>query len=141
MHNNHIDFKYPSYVQDILGPMCFDYGFGPFRWVCTSGSHEDLKRTDQIAATVLESMLANAPASIAQQLQDNITWIKEAEKNKLVVGSKARILYADAEGRSKIATAFNEAIGDDKKIKTFSIDKMWGLGTPEDLKYYLENHK
>lgn len=112
MHDNHIEFKYPSYVQDILGPMCFDYGFGPFRWVCTSGSHEDLKRTDQIAATVLESMLANAPASIAQQLQDNITWIKEAEKNKLVVGSKARILYADAEGRSKIATAFNEAIGD-----------------------------
>jgi len=111
MLDNNIDFKYPSYVQDILGPMCFDYGFGPFRWVCTSGSNDDLKRTDQIAATVLESMLAHAPASIAQQLQDNITWIKEAEKNKLVVGSKARILYADAEGRAKIAAAFNDAIG------------------------------
>ena len=111
MSENKIDFRYPSYVQDILGPMCFDYGFGPFRWVCTSGTNADLKLTDQIAATVLESMLADAPASIAQQLQDNITWIKEAEKNKLVVGSKARILYADAEGRAKIASAFNEAIG------------------------------
>lgn len=110
MSENKIDFRYPSYVQDILGPMCFDYGFGPFRWVCTSGSGADLKLTDQIAATVLESMLADAPASIAQQLQDNITWIKEAEKNKLVVGSKARILYADAEGRAKIASAFNDAI-------------------------------
>ncbi len=110
MSENKIDFRYPSYVQDILGPMCFDYGFGPFRWVCTSGTDADLKLTDQIAATVLESMLVNAPASIAQQLQDNITWIKEAEKNKLVVGSKARILYADAEGRAKIASAFNDAI-------------------------------
>jgi urocanate hydratase len=110
MSENKIDFRYPSYVQDILGPMCFDYGFGPFRWVCTSGSGADLKLTDQIAATVLESMLVDAPASIAQQLQDNITWIKEAEKNKLVVGSKARILYADAEGRAKIASAFNDAI-------------------------------
>jgi urocanate hydratase len=110
MSENKIDFRYPSYVQDILGPMCFDYGFGPFRWVCTSGTDADLKFTDQIAATVLESMLADAPASIAQQLQDNITWIKEAEKNKLVVGSKARILYADAEGRAKIASAFNDAI-------------------------------
>ena len=110
MSENKIDFRYPSYVQDILGPMCFDYGFGPFRWVCTSGSDADLKLTDQIAATVLESMLVDAPASIAQQLQDNITWIKEAEKNKLVVGSKARILYADAEGRTKIASAFNDAI-------------------------------
>jgi urocanate hydratase len=110
MSENKIDFRYPSYVQDILGPMCFDYGFGPFRWVCTSGSGADLKLTDQIAATVLESMLAGASASIAQQLQDNITWIKEAEKNKLVVGSKARILYADAEGRAKIASAFNDAI-------------------------------
>ncbi len=110
MSENKIDFRYPSYVQDILGPMCFDYGFGPFRWVCTSGTDADLKLTDQIAATVLESMLADAPASIAQQLQDNITWIKEAEKNKLVVGSKARILYADAEGRTKIASAFNDAI-------------------------------
>ena len=111
MHSNNIDFRYPSYVQDILGPMCFDYGFGPFRWVCTSGTNADLRLTDQIAATVLESMLEGAPASIAQQLHDNITWIKEAEKNKLVVGSKARILYADAEGRAKIASAFNEAIG------------------------------
>lgn len=110
MSENKIDFRYPSYVQDILGPMCFDYGFGPFRWVCTSGTDADLRLTDQIAATVLESMLVNAPASIAQQLQDNITWIKEAEKNKLVVGSKARILYADAEGRAKIASAFNDAI-------------------------------
>jgi urocanate hydratase len=110
MSENKIDFRYPSYVQDILGPMCFDYGFGPFRWVCTSGTDADLKLTDQIAATVLESMLVYAPASIAQQLQDNITWIKEAEKNKLVVGSKARILYADAEGRAKIASAFNDAI-------------------------------
>jgi urocanate hydratase len=104
------EFRYPSYVQDILGPMCFDYGFGPFRWVCTSGNPEDLRITDQLAAEVLQALLADAPASIAQQLQDNLTWIKEAEKNKLVVGSQARILYADAEGRAKIALAFNEAI-------------------------------
>ena len=104
------EFRYPSYVQDILGPMCFDYGFGPFRWVCTSGNPEDLRKSDQLAAEVLQSLLANAPASIAQQLQDNLTWIQEAEKNKLVVGSQARILYADAEGRAKIALAFNEAI-------------------------------
>jgi urocanate hydratase len=104
------EFRYPSYVQDILGPMCFDYGFGPFRWVCTSGNPEDLRKTDQLAAKVLQALLAVAPASIAQQLQDNLTWIKEAEKNKLVVGSQARILYADAEGRAKIALAFNEAI-------------------------------
>jgi urocanate hydratase len=104
------EFRYPSYVQDILGPMCFDYGFGPFRWVCTSGNPEDLRKTDQLAAEVLQALLANAPASIAQQLQDNLTWIKEAEKNKLVVGSQARILYADAKGRAKIALAFNEAI-------------------------------
>jgi urocanate hydratase len=104
------EFRYPSYVQDILGPMCFDYGFGPFRWVCTSGNPEDLRKTDQLAAEVLQALLAAAPASIAQQLQDNLTWIQEAEKNKLVVGSQARILYADAEGRAKIALAFNEAI-------------------------------
>ncbi|MEY3564713.1 MAG: hypothetical protein RJA23_883 [Bacteroidota bacterium] len=110
MGSNGIDFRYPSYVQDILGPICFDYGFGPFRWVCTSGNPEDLRKTDQLAAEVLKSLLANAPSSIAQQLQDNLTWIKEAEKNKLVVGSQARILYADAEGRAKIALAFNEAI-------------------------------
>lgn len=110
MAENGIDFRYPSYVQDILGPMCFDYGFGPFRWVCTSGKAEDLRKTDRIAAAVLKEILKKAPDSIAQQLQDNITWIEEAEKNKLVVGSQARILYADAEGRTKIAEAFNEAI-------------------------------
>jgi urocanate hydratase len=104
------EFRYPSYVQDILGPMCFDYGFGPFRWVCTSGNPEDLRKTDQLAAEVLQKLLVAAPPSIAQQLQDNLTWIQEAEKNKLVVGSQARILYADAEGRTKIALAFNEAI-------------------------------
>ncbi len=110
MSSNGIDFRYPSYVQDILGPMCFDYGFGPFRWVCTSGSAQDLRTTDLIAAEVLKGLLHTAPASIAQQLQDNITWIEEAEKNRLVVGSQARILYADAEGRAKIAAALNETI-------------------------------
>jgi urocanate hydratase len=109
--DNGIDFKYPSYVQDILGPMCFDYGFGPFRWVCTSGKQEDLDKTDAIAVNVLEAIRKNAPKEIQLQMQDNITWVKEAKKNKLVVGSQARILYADAEGRTKIATAFNEAIG------------------------------
>lgn len=110
MAKNGIDFKYPSYVQDILGPMCFDFGFGPFRWVCTSGNPEDLQKSDRIAARILKEIKANSPASIQQQMQDNITWIEEAEKNKLVVGSQARILYADAEGRAKIAQAFNEAI-------------------------------
>lgn len=110
MAENGIDFKYPSYVQDILGPMCFDYGFGPFRWVCTSGKADDLRKSDQIAAQVLKEIMQNSPASIQQQMQDNITWIEEAEKNKLVVGSQARILYADAEGRAKIAQAFNDAI-------------------------------
>ncbi|MEN2282757.1 urocanate hydratase [Algoriphagus sp. SE2] len=110
MAENGIDFKYPSYVQDILGPMCFDYGFGPFRWVCTSGKLEDLKKSDRIATKILKEIKASAPASIQQQMQDNITWIEEADKNKLVVGSQARILYADAEGRSKIAHAFNDAI-------------------------------
>ena len=110
MSENNIDFKYPSYVQDILGPMCFDYGFGPFRWVCTSGDPEDLKKTDAIALAVLEQIKNEAPEEIQQQMQDNITWIREAEKNKLVVGSQARILYADAEGRSKIAEAFNQAV-------------------------------
>jgi urocanate hydratase len=104
------EFRYPSYVQDILGPMCFDYGFGPFRWVCTSGTAADLRTTDLIAAQVLKELLPTAPASISQQLQDNLTWIEEAENNRLVVGSQARILYADAEGRAKIAAAFNEAI-------------------------------
>ena len=110
MADNKIDFKYPSYVQDILGPMCFDYGFGPFRWVCASGKPEDLDRTDQIAADVLAQMLTEAPEEIQLQIQDNLTWIKDAKKNKMVVGSQARILYADAEGRSRIAKAFNDAI-------------------------------
>ena len=103
-------FRYPSYVQDILGPLCFDYGFGPFRWVCTSGRKEDLRATDRIAREVLESQLAHAPADIRGQLQDNIRWIEQAEANQLVVGSQARILYADAEGRIAIARAFNRAI-------------------------------
>ncbi|WP_282112701.1 urocanate hydratase [Maribacter stanieri] len=110
MAKNDIDFKYPSYVQDILGPMCFDYGFGPFRWVCSSGKIEDLQKTDAIALRVLQKIKEEAPIEIQQQLSDNIKWIAEAEQNKLVVGSKARILYADAEGRAKIALAFNEAI-------------------------------
>lgn len=110
MADNGIDFKYPSYVQDILGPMCFDYGFGPFRWVCTSGKPEDLDKTDEIALKVLQEIKANSPAEIRMQLQDNIKWISEAKENKLVVGSQARILYADAEGRIKIADAFNNAI-------------------------------
>ncbi|KPM31163.1 Urocanate hydratase [Croceitalea dokdonensis DOKDO 023] len=110
MAPNHRDFKYPSYVQDILGPMCFDYGFGPFRWVCASGSPEDLAKTDAIAANVLKELKSSAPEEIQQQLQDNITWIEEADANKMVVGSQARILYADAEGRIKIAQAFNQAI-------------------------------
>jgi urocanate hydratase len=103
-------FKYPSYVQDIMGPMCFDYGFGPFRWVCSSSDEKDLDITDQIAATVLEAMLLEAPAEIKQQIADNLLWILEAKENKLVVGSQARILYADAEGRMRIALAFNEAV-------------------------------
>jgi len=104
------EFKYPSYVQDIMGPMCFDYGFGPFRWVCTSGNPEDLAKTDKIACDVLEEMMKNSPEEIQQQMADNIQWIKGAQENKLVVGSQARILYADAEGRIKIAEAFNQAI-------------------------------
>jgi urocanate hydratase len=110
MAENHIDFKYPSYVQDIMGPMCFDYGFGPFRWVCASGNPEDLAKTDKIACEVLEEMMKNSPVEIQQQMADNIQWIKGAQENKLVVGSQARILYADAEGRIKIAEAFNQAI-------------------------------
>ncbi|WP_055434610.1 urocanate hydratase [Lacinutrix algicola] len=104
------EFKYPSYVQDIMGPMCFDYGFGPFRWVCASGKPEDLAKTDAIACAVLEEMKKNSPIEIQQQMADNIQWIKGAQENKLVVGSQARILYADAEGRAKIAEAFNQAI-------------------------------
>lgn len=107
---NSKDFKFPSYVQDIMGPLCFDYGFGPFRWVCASGKSEDLDKTDSIAAEVIEQMLKEAPADIKPQLQDNLHWVKEAKKNKLVVGSQARILYADAEGRMRIAAAFNKAI-------------------------------
>lgn len=103
-------FRYPSYVQDILGPMCFDYGFGPFRWVCTSGDAKDLKVSDDIARVILEEILAGAPEEIQQQLGDNIRWIREAGSNNLVVGSQARILYADAEGRIAIAKAFNDAI-------------------------------
>ncbi len=104
------EFRYPTYVQDILGPMCFDYGFGPFRWVCTSGNPEDLDKSDQIAMEVLTEIQKNAPEEIQLQMNDNIIWIKNAKKNKLVVGSQARILYADAEGRAKIAAAFNDAI-------------------------------
>ncbi len=104
------EFKYPSYVQDIMGPMCFDYGFGPFRWVCTSGKPEDLQKADEIACEILEEMIQNSPEEIQQQMKDNIQWIKGAQENKLVVGSQARILYADAEGRMKIAEAFNKAI-------------------------------
>jgi urocanate hydratase len=110
MHQNNIEFKYPSYIQDILGPLCFDFGFGPFRWVCASGKHEDLAKTDTIALRVLEEMMIDAPKEIQQQLADNIKWIIGAQENKLVVGSQARILYADAEGRMKIASAFNTAI-------------------------------
>ena len=103
-------FRYPSYVQDIMGPMFFDYGFGPFRWVCTSGDPKDLETTDRLAAQVLEEIRKDAPEDIQGQMDDNIHWIKEAGPNKLVVGSQARILYADAEGRAKIALAFNDAI-------------------------------
>lgn len=108
------DFKYKSYVQDILGPMCFDYGFGPFRWVCTSAKPEDLAMTDKLAQEALEEIYKTAPAEIKQQLHDNIVWIKEAQENNLVVGSQARILYADSEGRIKIAQAINKAIKDGK---------------------------
>lgn len=114
LKENKEDFIYPSYVQDIMGPMCFDYGFGPFRWVCASGAPEDLAKTDAIACEVLEKIQATAPAEIQQQMQDNIQWIKGAQSNNLVVGSQARILYADAEGRIKIASAFNAAIAEGK---------------------------
>ena len=110
MAKNGIDFKYPSYVQDIMGPMCFDYGFGPFRWVCTSANPSDLEKTDTIACEVLEEIMKSSPKEIQQQMADNIQWIKGAQENKLVVGSQARILYADAEGRMKIAEAFNNAV-------------------------------
>ena len=103
-------YVYPSYVEDIMGPMCFDYGFGPFRWVCTSGLQEDLDTSDQIAATVIQEMITEAPDSIQSQLKDNLQWIQAAKENIPVVGSKSRILYADAEGRIRIASAFNDAI-------------------------------
>ncbi|UCE93583.1 MAG: urocanate hydratase, partial [Flavobacteriaceae bacterium] len=108
------EFIYPTYVQDILGPMCFDYGFGPFRWVCSSGKPEDLDKSDQIALDVMTKIQENAPKEIQLQMNDNIIWIRNAKKNKLVVGSQARILYADAEGRAKIASAFNDAIAEGK---------------------------
>lgn len=111
---NGIDFKYPSYVQDILGPMCFDYGFGPFRWVCASGLDEDLAATDAIAAQVMRTIMDDSPPEIRQQMADNIKWIDEANQNQMVVGSKARILYADSEGRIKIAEAFNQAVANGK---------------------------
>lgn len=114
MAEDGINFRYPSYVQDILGPMCFDYGFGPFRWVCASGNAEDLAKTDAIAQQVLEEMAATAPSEIKQQMEDNIRWIKGAQENKLVVGSQARILYADSDGRIRIAEAFNKAIAEGK---------------------------
>jgi urocanate hydratase len=109
--DNGLDFSYPSYVQDILGPMCFDYGFGPFRWVCASGSADDLRTTDRIAADVLRALAAEAPDDIRLQMEDNLRWIEQAEANRLVVGSQARILYADSVGRIAIARAFNQAIG------------------------------
>ncbi|MEZ4778897.1 MAG: urocanate hydratase [Flavobacteriaceae bacterium] len=112
--NSNREFKYPSYVQDIMGPMCFDYGFGPFRWVCASGKPEDLAKTDEIATQVLEELMKQSPTEIQQQMQDNIQWIKGAQENKLVVGSQARILYADSNGRVAIASAFNKAISEGK---------------------------
>ena len=105
-------FRYPSYVEDIMGPMCFDYGFGPFRWVCTSGKRQDLATTDEIAQEVLEDLASRCPEEIRTQYLDNIKWISEAEKHDLVVGSMARILYADEEGRRQIALRFNEAISE-----------------------------
>ena len=104
------EFRYPSYVQDILGPLCFDFGFGPFRWVCASGNPKDLQKTDALAAEVLEELSQKAPAEIRQQMEDNLRWIRQAQENKMVVGSQARILYADAQGRIAIAQAFNKAI-------------------------------
>lgn len=114
MAEDGVNFRYPSYVQDIMGPMCFDYGFGPFRWVCTSGKPKDLDYTDKLALDVLEQVLLSAPSEIHGQLTDNINWIKQAKEKKLVVGSQARILYADALGRIKIAEAFNDAIRNGK---------------------------
>jgi len=114
LNGNKTDFCYPSYVQDVLGPLCFDYGFGPFRWVCASGNSKDLKITDEIARSVLSAIRKKAPKEIQSQLDDNIKWIEDAQKNKLVVGSQARILYADSQGRIEIARAFNSAISEGK---------------------------
>jgi len=114
MAEDGIAFRYPSYVQDIMGPMFFDFGFGPFRWVCTSGNPKDLEMTDKIAAEVLEELMLKSPTEIQSQMADNIQWIQGAQENRLVVGSQARILYADADGRVKIAAAFNKAIADGK---------------------------
>ena len=117
-----VNFKFPSYVQDIMGPMCFDYGFGPFRWVCASNKQEDLDITDEIACRVLEKLMINSPDEIKVQMQDNIDWIKAAKNNSLVVGSKARILYADSLGRVEIAKAFNKAIAE-KRIGTIILGR------------------
>ena len=117
-----VNFKFPSYVQDIMGPMCFDYGFGPFRWVCSSNKQDDLDMTDEIACKVLEKLMINSPNEIKVQMQDNIDWIKAAKSNSLVVGSKARILYADSLGRVEIAKAFNKAIAE-KKIGTIILGR------------------
>jgi len=117
-----VNFKFPSYVQDIMGPMCFDYGFGPFRWVCASNKQDDLDMTDEIACEVLEKLMINSPNEIKVQMQDNIDWIKAAKSNSLVVGSKARILYADSLGRVEIAKAFNKAIAE-KKIGTIILGR------------------
>jgi len=117
-----VNFKFPSYVQDIMGPMCFDYGFGPFRWVCASNKQDDLDMTDEIACKVLEKLMINSPNEIKVQMQDNIDWIKGAKSNSLVVGSKARILYADSLGRVEIAKAFNKAIAE-KKIGTIILGR------------------
>ena len=110
--DGHGGFRYPSYVQDIMGPLCFDYGFGPFRWVCCSGDPRDLEKTDEIAADVLTGLIKESPEEIQRQLTDNIHWIREAGRNRLVVGSQARILYADAMGRTLIAKAFNDAVAE-----------------------------
>ena len=108
------NFKYPSYVQDIMGPMCFDFGFGPFRWICASGKSRDLEISDKIACNVLERLLIDADKEVKQQMEDNISWIKAAKDNQMVVGSKARILYANSNGRIQIAKAFNKAIREKK---------------------------
>jgi len=116
MKSDGINFKYPSYVQDIMGPMCFDYGFGPFRWVCSSGDSTDLKKSDEIACAVLEALILKAPVEIKQQMRDNIQWIKGAQENNLVVGSQARILYADSEGRIEIAKALTKPLKKEKYL-------------------------